>query len=104
MSELETAIDTEVDVHHEGYRSTRLRAPKRPLVPVPEELHALGELALDRGGALRGVVGRPDGDPRHRRERERERDHRDGGLADDARMDGAEAGHWPPVSAGPPAH
>jgi protocatechuate 3,4-dioxygenase, beta subunit len=36
MTELETAIDTEVDIHTPDYRSTRLRAPKRPLVVLPE--------------------------------------------------------------------
>ena len=29
----------EVQVDYPGYRSTRLRAPKRPLVTLPEELH-----------------------------------------------------------------
>ena len=42
----------EVQVDYPGYRSTRLRAPKRPLVTLPEELHPLagpvfGEDALD---------------------------------------------------------
>jgi protocatechuate 3,4-dioxygenase beta subunit len=32
---------TEVQVNYPGYRSTRLRAPDRPLVTMPEELHAL---------------------------------------------------------------
>ena len=36
MTELETAIDTEVDIHTPDYRSTRLRAPKRPPVILPE--------------------------------------------------------------------
>jgi protocatechuate 3,4-dioxygenase, beta subunit len=36
MTELETAIDTEVDIHTPDYRSTRLRAPKRPLAVLPE--------------------------------------------------------------------
>jgi Protocatechuate 3,4-dioxygenase beta subunit N terminal len=31
----------EVQVDYPGYRSTRLRAPKRPLVTSPEELHSL---------------------------------------------------------------
>jgi protocatechuate 3,4-dioxygenase beta subunit len=31
----------EVQVDYPGYRSTRLRAPKRPLVTLPEELHSL---------------------------------------------------------------
>jgi protocatechuate 3,4-dioxygenase beta subunit len=42
----------EVQVDYPGYRSTRLRAPKRPLVTSPEELHSLlgpvfGEDALE---------------------------------------------------------
>jgi len=32
----------EVQVDYPGYRSTRLRAPKRPLVTLPEELHSTG--------------------------------------------------------------
>jgi len=32
----------DVQVDYPGYRSTRLRAPKRPLVTLPEELHAVG--------------------------------------------------------------
>ena len=32
----------DVQVDYPGYRSTRLRAPKRPLVTLPEELHPLG--------------------------------------------------------------
>jgi protocatechuate 3,4-dioxygenase beta subunit len=31
----------DVQIDYPGYRSTRLRAPKRPLVTLPEELHAL---------------------------------------------------------------
>ena len=31
----------DVQVDYPGYRSTRLRAPKRPLVTLPEEFHAL---------------------------------------------------------------
>ena len=30
----------EVQVDYPGYRSTRWRAPKRPLVPLPEKLHS----------------------------------------------------------------
>src|SRR5436190_14130499 len=30
----------EVQVDYPGYRSTRLRAPKQPLVTLPEELHS----------------------------------------------------------------
>jgi protocatechuate 3,4-dioxygenase, beta subunit len=32
----------DVQVDYPGYRSTRLRAPKRPLVTLPEELHSAG--------------------------------------------------------------
>jgi protocatechuate 3,4-dioxygenase, beta subunit len=32
----------EVQIDYPGYRSTRLRAPKRPLVTLPEELHPAG--------------------------------------------------------------
>jgi protocatechuate 3,4-dioxygenase beta subunit len=35
------AFGPEVQVDYPGYRSTRLRAPKRPLVTSPEELHSL---------------------------------------------------------------
>jgi protocatechuate 3,4-dioxygenase beta subunit len=43
----------EVQIDYPGYRSTRLRAPKHPLVTSPEELHALdgpvfGDGALER--------------------------------------------------------
>ena len=31
----------EVQLDYPGYRSTRLRAPNRPLVTLPEELHDL---------------------------------------------------------------
>ena len=49
---LEQAIDTEVTLDWPDYRSTRLRAPKRPLVPLPERFRDLegpvfGEDALD---------------------------------------------------------
>jgi protocatechuate 3,4-dioxygenase, beta subunit len=33
---------SDVQVDYPGYRSTRLRAPKRPLVTLPEELHPTG--------------------------------------------------------------
>jgi protocatechuate 3,4-dioxygenase beta subunit len=36
------SFGTEVQVDYPGYRSTRLRAPKRPLVTLPEELHPRG--------------------------------------------------------------
>jgi protocatechuate 3,4-dioxygenase beta subunit len=41
MSLLEKAIDTEVQVDWPPYRSTALRVPKRPLVPVPDRLRDL---------------------------------------------------------------
>jgi protocatechuate 3,4-dioxygenase, beta subunit len=56
----------EVQIDYPGYRSTRWRAPKDPLVTMPEELHALdgpvfGESAL---GALDGDLTRQhDGEP-----------------------------------------
>ncbi|MFL5929602.1 MAG: protocatechuate 3,4-dioxygenase subunit beta, partial [Gaiellaceae bacterium] len=47
------SLGPEVQVDYPGYRSTRLRAPKRPPVPSPEELHALdgpvfGDAAMER--------------------------------------------------------
>jgi len=36
------SFGTEVQVDYPGYRSTRWRAPSRPLVMMPEELHSLG--------------------------------------------------------------
>ena len=36
------SFGTEVQVDYPGYRSTRWRAPSRPLVTMPEELHSLG--------------------------------------------------------------
>jgi protocatechuate 3,4-dioxygenase beta subunit len=35
------SLGPEVQVDYPGYRSTRWRAPDRPLVPLPEELHSL---------------------------------------------------------------
>jgi protocatechuate 3,4-dioxygenase beta subunit len=35
------SLGPEVQLDYPGYRSTRLRAPKRPLVTLPEELHDL---------------------------------------------------------------
>jgi protocatechuate 3,4-dioxygenase, beta subunit len=35
------ALGPEVQVDYPGYRSTRLRAPGRPLVTIPEDLHAI---------------------------------------------------------------
>jgi protocatechuate 3,4-dioxygenase beta subunit len=37
----DASFGTEVQVDYPGYRSTLYRAPSRPLVPLPEELHAL---------------------------------------------------------------
>jgi protocatechuate 3,4-dioxygenase, beta subunit len=56
----------EVQVDYPGYRSTRWRAPKRPLVSLPEELPALdgpvfGEDALDPLDA--DLTRRHDGEP-----------------------------------------
>lgn len=57
MTELETAIDTDVDIHTPDYRSTRLRAPKRPLVVLPERFADLeGPVFGD------GVLGELDND------------------------------------------
>jgi protocatechuate 3,4-dioxygenase, beta subunit len=38
MTDVVTRIDTEVDIHWAEYRSTRLRAPKRPPIVLPERL------------------------------------------------------------------
>jgi protocatechuate 3,4-dioxygenase beta subunit len=59
-------VDTDVQVDYPAYRSTRWRAPSRPLVPLPEELHRLdgpvfGEDAL---GPTDGDLTRQhDGEP-----------------------------------------
>ena len=73
----------EVQVDYPGYRSTRLRAPKRPLVTLPEELHALdgpvfGEDCVERArrrphaparrGAARGADRRQRPRPRRGRQ------------------------------------
>jgi len=47
----------EVQVDYPGYRSTRLRAPDRPLVTLPEELHALDGPVFGEG-----VLGELDDD------------------------------------------
>ena len=47
------SFGAEVQVDYPGYRSTRLRAPKRPLVTLPEELHPLGGPGLRRRGGRR---------------------------------------------------
>ena len=36
------SFGSEVQIDYPGYRSTRLRAPKHPLVTLPEELHPVG--------------------------------------------------------------
>jgi protocatechuate 3,4-dioxygenase beta subunit len=73
MSEIvlpdDPAFGPEVQVDYPGYRSTRLRAPKRPLVTLPEELHppdgpvfgedAIGELD---GDLTRQHAGEPLGE------------------------------------------
>jgi protocatechuate 3,4-dioxygenase beta subunit len=56
----------DVQVDYPGYRSTRWRAPARPLVTLPEELHALdgpvfGEDALEPGDA--DLTGGHEGEP-----------------------------------------
>jgi protocatechuate 3,4-dioxygenase beta subunit len=59
----------DVQIDYPGYRSTRLRAPDRPLAPLPEELHDLagpvfGEDALDPNDAdlTRQHAGEPLGE------------------------------------------
>ena len=47
------SVGPEVQIDYPGYRSTRWRAPGRPLVPLPEEFHRLdgpvfGEQALEQ--------------------------------------------------------
>src|SRR5665213_593961 len=53
MSEIvlpdDSSFGTEVQVDYPGYRSTRLRAPKQPLVTLPEELHALAGPVFGEG-------------------------------------------------------
>jgi protocatechuate 3,4-dioxygenase beta subunit len=43
----DASFGTEVQVDYPGYRSTLYRAPSRPLVPLPEELHALAGPVFD---------------------------------------------------------
>jgi protocatechuate 3,4-dioxygenase beta subunit len=57
---------TEVQVDYPGYRSTRRRAPDRPLVTLPEELHSVsgpvfGEDALGEGEG--DLTRQHDGEP-----------------------------------------
>jgi protocatechuate 3,4-dioxygenase, beta subunit len=57
---------TEVQVDYPGYRSTRRRAPDRPLVTLPEELHSVsgpvfGEDALGEGDG--DLTRQHDGEP-----------------------------------------
>jgi len=53
MSEIvlpdDSSFGTEVQVDYPGYRSTRLRAPKQPLVTLPEELHSLAGPVFGEG-------------------------------------------------------
>jgi protocatechuate 3,4-dioxygenase, beta subunit len=63
---MDVAIDTAVDIHHADYRSTRLRAPKRPLVPLPDAFRDLagpvfGADALDE--LDHDLTRRHDGEP-----------------------------------------
>jgi protocatechuate 3,4-dioxygenase beta subunit len=51
------ALGPEVQVDYPGYRSTEWRAPSRPLLPIPEELHELEGPVFDEG-----VVEPSDGD------------------------------------------
>jgi protocatechuate 3,4-dioxygenase, beta subunit len=62
-------MNRDVQVDYPGYRSTEWRAPRRPLVTLPEELHALdgpvfGEDALDPfdNDLTRGGGGEPIGE------------------------------------------
>jgi protocatechuate 3,4-dioxygenase beta subunit len=60
------SVGPEVQVDYPGYRSTRWRAPKRPLMTMPEELHALdgpvfGEDAL--GELDNDLTRRHEGEP-----------------------------------------
>ena len=45
------ALGPEVQVDYPGYRSTRWRAPGRPLAPLPEEFHDLAGPVFDERGA-----------------------------------------------------
>ena len=51
------ALGPEVQVDYPGYRSTRWRAPGRPLAPLPEEFHDLAGPVFDERG-----LDRHDGD------------------------------------------
>lgn len=73
MSEIvlpdDAGFGPEVQVDYPGYRSTRLRAPRRPLVTLPEELHpfdgpVFGEDAVDEldGDLTRQHSGEPLGE------------------------------------------
>ena len=56
MSEIvlpdDPTFGTEVQVDYPGYRSTRLRAPKQPLVTLPEEVHSLAGPVFGEGDLL----------------------------------------------------
>jgi protocatechuate 3,4-dioxygenase, beta subunit len=53
----DASFGPDVQVDYQGYRSTRLRAPDRPLVTLPEELHALDGPVFGEG-----VLGELDDD------------------------------------------
>jgi protocatechuate 3,4-dioxygenase beta subunit len=62
----DASLGPEVQIDYPGYRSTRWRAPKHPLVTMPEELHSLagpvfGEDALDEIDA--DLTRQHEGDP-----------------------------------------
>ena len=63
----------EVQVDYPGYRSTRLRAPKRPLVTLPEELHPAAGPVFGEETVVRARL-RPDAAARRRAARRA--DHR----------------------------
>ena len=65
----------EVQVDYPGYRSTRWRAPKRPLVTLPEELHVARRARVRRGRARRARQ-RPHAPARRRAARRADRRHR----------------------------
>jgi protocatechuate 3,4-dioxygenase beta subunit len=60
------SFGSEVQVDYPGYRASRLRAPGRPLVPLPEELHDLagpvfGDSAVEPGDG--DLTSGHDGEP-----------------------------------------
>ena len=68
----------DVQVDYPGYRSTRLRAPKRPLASLPEELHDLAGPVFGEDAVARA---RPRPDAAARRRAARRADHRHGPRA-----------------------